>query len=502
MARVAIIVLNDVKTDSRVQKIAESLASFGHTVRVFAQSSDRFAATHDPQKADFADERVDVIYLPHRFAIRSEFYERFMTFFRHLLFGVGVVFSPIKFLVGILRFHKWGFVPLPMLKNFRRGKAQVSRFSWIARLIGEYFSGYWGKLLRFGRRFRRQARAALRLMFRIVRGAVLLPFRIFAREFSVIRPPRDWTALWVEHIQSWSPDIVHLCDLETARIGLLLSRDNSRLKLVYDSHEWWSGRTRAMQVTELFFARFERDLESKLVKEANAVLTVSGGLENLFRQTYPGVEEKLYLVKNSPSFESGHFEHVPPSPTQNPAPLRIVYPGRVAPGRLLEELIAAAGRQSNSEQTWTISLLGYGPPRYVKHLLTLGARANVDLSLLEPVPSKEVVRTLSTFDLVFVGVKPVSVSYQNSLPNKFLEGLASGRPVVFSALHEMVKVAERFPSTFAFNPASVDSLTEAMVSAARCYVGLEEIEARRSTINWANEAEVLKVAYSSAVESR
>jgi glycosyltransferase involved in cell wall biosynthesis len=170
----------------------------------------------------------------------------------------------------------------------------------------------------------------------------------------------------------------------------------------------------------------------------------------------------------------------------------IAYSGRITNHRLLHELVSAL---SQLRHPVTLILVGYGSAAYVESLRQYALEVQLRLIIVGPVPPDSVIKTLSSTDVIFVGVDPIVRSYALSLPNKYFEALMSDRPVVFPSLPEMFKHAMGFEGTHPFDVDDPFSLRTQLCNAiATVHEGV--IFPRRS-LGWESEAKVLLAAYSS-----
>ncbi len=95
---------------------------------------------------------------------------------------------------------------------------------------------------------------------------------------------RRWTEEARQKAAELEYDVVHAHDFNTLALGAELA-DSRGARLVYDSHEFWSGRPRYGRPAPYQHAR-EVAMERRLGARADAVLTVSKGIANLFERQF------------------------------------------------------------------------------------------------------------------------------------------------------------------------------------------------------------------------
>lgn len=178
-------------------------------------------------------------------------------------------------------------------------------------------------------------------------------------------------------------------------------------------------------------SRFEPGVIRAAVPRASVVTVVAPGHAEMLRESY-GVESAV-VVRNAPLSSWRHaWTPLPAGP-----PLRVVTVGGMFPGRALEMLIRAAGRVRRLGGDVRISIYGSGRPEYVASLEALIEAEQVgDLVTLEgQVHPSEVSETYSRAH-IGLALYEAADPGNDSLSNKIIEVVASGRPVLAGDLPE------------------------------------------------------------------
>ena len=500
--RIVMLVTNDVIQDSRVKKEAHALVREGFEVLIAGVASssvtpgqnvvDGLQVVHfDVKKIGTKLERRDFgLYRKVHLILRIMFAP-----FILLAAGIGKIFSaPIWIESGLRAKRVLGSIWVAF-----SSRARHFLLITVGKLLGSK------ALFRFFRNVWRRARSRVRKMRLDVRGVwrelnlinrMLKFWARLVRLFGVARFNRFlFSRLFARaaraEIISWQPAVVHCHDFDTLLLGKGIAK-RVNAKLVYDSHELWSGRNVPLpkSLPNRIMRRVELRQEKQALRAAGLVVTVSEGVRD--HLTKIGADSQLVIVvKNIPEISVdasllGRQRAVEEG--------TVYYSGRITTGRLLEELVDAVSSLGLPELS--INLLGYGPAAYIEGLKGYAARQGVCLTVHAPVASSEVPSRLGSAEVVFVGVEPLVESYRLSLPNKFFEAALSGRPVVIPQLPEIVRESHSLRGFHVMEDFSSQGISEAIkrarTSAFDAHSALEE---RVTRFSWVREVEGLVAGY-------
>lgn len=440
--KIAMLVLNNLEYDSRVKKEAASLIRAGHELLVFsARKIEKAPLSPIPIRFDGVDIPVQPMTIP--FGALEKVWQR----------GRLSPEIPASF---------------PPTNGSSLPKDQQS-------LKGANFSFF----------------SLNKTVDRVLRSAV----RSLLKTFSIVFPPSWVLSGWRRAVVAWSPDVVHCHDLETCALGLEVGEEIDCV-VVYDSHELWTERTRKESFFFGYFVkRAERALESKVFSVCGGAITVSPEIADHLSSRYPIGRKEFTVVRNAPKVNPETARAGEGSLVDLGTRLgsdSVIYSGRISPKRALDDLLNAVALGGNQLH---VGLLGYGEERYRRHLFDLAHILGVDLTILDPVESGRVPAVLAQAKIVFVGVERVSMSYEYSLPNKYFEAMASGRPVVYPLLTSMARDALRFPSFVGYQPGDLTGLSDALSAARNVKMSPSEAQQRRAAADWGNEEKRLLALY-------
>ena len=318
---------------------------------------------------------------------------------------------------------------------------------------------------------------------------------------------RTWNTRAEAAVADRKFDVVHAHDFNVLRLAARLA-DSYDARLVYDSHEWWSGRERHGRPTPLERSR-ERRIEQQLVRRADAVLTVSDGIADRLA-AWRGAEVKV--VRNTfPSRRAGESAEGGSSADAGSAPgsassatdsstkithvgllLRptgVVYAGRIGPERDLETLIpaaAAAGLEA--------VLMGPADHEYLPRLQA--AAGNVRIEPARPID--EVDDVLRRAGISVVTLTDTCENHRLALPNKVFHAVRAGVPVVAADLPELRRLVTQYGLGRLYRPSDVASLRAALEQVAADYPRLcEQVARAKADLSWERDAAVLIGVYDS-----
>jgi glycosyltransferase involved in cell wall biosynthesis len=171
----------------------------------------------------------------------------------------------------------------------------------------------------------------------------------------------------------------------------------------------------------------------------------------------------------------------------------VLYHGGFSRHRGIEQLVAAIASVPNA----TLVLLGYGDlaPE-------LGRQAATDeladrLRILPAVPPTELLDWVASADVVGVVIQPSTLNHRLTTPNKLLEAIAVGTPVVASDLPGMADIVRSSDCGMLVDPADPNAIAAAIRSILERSPADAEAHRRRSMAaasvrySWEIQAEVL-----------
>jgi glycosyltransferase involved in cell wall biosynthesis len=287
-------------------------------------------------------------------------------------------------------------------------------------------------------------------------------------------------------------DAVHCHDMDTLVPGILIGALRNA-RVVYDMHESYPDFVSTFAPG--FLVRLLRFAEPLLIRRSDLVIVTSSMLGEIARQA--GASKVLPVMNCYDPFPPGgeRARDLRRSLLDGDGFL-VVYVGGLFPGRGLEEMVRAV----SGVEGVRLFLGGYGPleGELIAMVDGLGVQERVILGgEIDPslVPDYD-----AAADLLFAMYKADDPNNVLTIPNKFFESVAAGKPILVSDVGEKSLLVAEVGNGLAVDPSDVGAITGAirtlrddpgtytdMVSAAR---------RSQDIYSWARMAGVLTRAYS------
>ncbi|HEU5331210.1 MAG TPA: glycosyltransferase [Actinocrinis sp.] len=293
---------------------------------------------------------------------------------------------------------------------------------------------------------------------------------------------RTWCAHAEAAVAQRTFDVVHAHDFNVLRLAAALA-DRWGARLVYDSHEWWSGRERHGRPTPLERAG-ERRIERRIVARADAVLTVSQGIADRLGRWRSG---PVTVVRNTfprrDDLGGGAGNGLPDRPCG------AVYAGRIGAARDIETLIEATSRLRLD----TV-LMGKADREFLPKLRV--ADGTVRLAPARPVD--EVDEVLRRVGISVVTLTDSCENHRLALPNKVFHAVRAGVPVVAADLPELRRLVTAYGIGALYRSGDAESMRAALQQVTEDYPAYCERVARaRADLSWEQDARALVGVYES-----
>lgn len=199
-----------------------------------------------------------------------------------------------------------------------------------------------------------------------------------------------------------------------------------------DMHEYFTGRMRERTLFGLVAWRWQRWLSKRVADpQFTTRSTVSNTLADLYVRDHGMIRPTV--VRNMP--ERIQAEPQPVDPRR----IRLIYHGLAHWERGLRDVIDA---MQLLDDRFELTFMLTGNPRTIEEVRQLSTPFGDRIVFRDPVPVKEISRTINAYDLAVMFYRPVSPNIRYSLPNKLFEaaqgriGVVTGRSVAMLAEHE------------------------------------------------------------------
>lgn len=292
------------------------------------------------------------------------------------------------------------------------------------------------------------------------------------RSYNFINHAFPWLANseFFDYCSRYHNVIFHCHDLNTAFMGLHLARKTGSV-CIADFHEWfsenvtWDSKKSAYLAHGPFKRFIMRRAEQLCIKHADHGITVCDSIADELLAMLPG-SKRFTVIRNIPDLSLASRDGRLPIKTQLGLPdsqFVVLWQGGIGPSRLLEPVIGALQLVDG------VHLVIRGPGLesgahyrgyYTNYAAKLGLEDRV--TLLPPVPSRDVVVAAFGADVGLWTLPNLSKNFYYALPNKIFEYLAAELPVLVAHFPEAEGLVNRYNVGLSFDPYSPPSIAEAM----------------------------------------
>lgn len=448
MARVAAVVLNSVTRDARVIREAQTLRDAGHQVMLFGISG---------QCADFAFllDGVEVKLVCHADHTRS-FAAASLLVSAALYVGIGLLIL----IAAVALLTSGGSIDLPDPTRMQLGHflALGLGLAVCAGVAGLAFrlKGRKGRLLTDLRSVYRYARkgywtppASNGDASRIERPQSTQPYKPRWTDVAVNlldRDSRDWIfrihgiqRALLFSINPFAFDVIHCHDFTTLAVGIRLKQLNPKLKLVYDSHEYFSAVSHDNRARR----RWVRYWEATYSSQVDACITVNDSIAELLVRSYPDLPRPVVVCNATPAPQTEpvndgrlHLAAGLPADTKI-----LLFQGGLASGR---GLLALTESVASLKPGWALVYMAWGPfEKQIRQKMSdldgMLPLTSARIRFVPPVSQSELAAWTAGATLGAILYEPVSANHVYCSPNKLWEYPRAGVPILCSDAPEMAK---------------------------------------------------------------
>jgi glycosyltransferase involved in cell wall biosynthesis len=243
-------------------------------------------------------------------------------------------------------------------------------------------------------------------------------------------------------------------------------------KLIYDTHELETEQYVGFSIKKIF----SKILERLLISKVDLVFTTSDGYSMWYSGNYK--LNNVYTVKNysvarnQTKFDSKILRNYVQCGEDE---FLFIYQGIISEDRGIELLVNVFKKLPIDKH---IVFMGFGTMvNYVKE----AAAEYKNIHFHPPVSPKDVYRYVQSCDIGFCLIEPVHLSYYHTLPNKLLECLNVGVPVIVSNFPDMTACVSEYDSGW-----SVEVNEESVFQLIKGISRSELIEKKKNASIWSN----------------
>lgn len=228
-------------------------------------------------------------------------------------------------------------------------------------------------------------------------------------------------------------DLVHANDWDSLPVAVEAARI-SDFRLLFDAHEFSPAQEAYHLFGKLFIKPYRDYLLRKYLIEADKVITVSSGLQDL--------HSKYYNVESDLIMNAASYKQFDRSQTDENK-ISIIHHGIATKGRYIEEMIKMISL-ADKRFVLYLMLVETHDRKYVSNLKKIANRiASGRVVFLPPVKPNEVLDAVSAYDIGLPLLKASQRSYFYALPNKFFHYIMAGLAIIVPPLPCMAEIIKK-----------------------------------------------------------
>jgi glycosyltransferase involved in cell wall biosynthesis len=293
-------------------------------------------------------------------------------------------------------------------------------------------------------------------------------------------------------------DLVHAMAYMGIPVGLAIGR-RDRAPVIYDARDIYVDARNIARLPP-FARRLFAAVERRWARRARRVMTVNRPYAEVMAERF-GVPLPAIVLNAS------YRQPVPTTPPKAllheqlglaPEIRLVLYHGGLSPDRGIEQLIAALPMLPADVH---LVLLGYGPLEASLRSQSTAPGLSGRLHLLPAVPPSALLDWVASADVAAMPIQATTLNHRLTTPNKLLEAIAAGVPVVASNLPGMAGIVEETGCGVFCDPADPGSVAAAIRSVLDAPPAEREarrertLAAARGPYSWEAQLEILLAEY-------
>jgi glycosyltransferase involved in cell wall biosynthesis len=279
-------------------------------------------------------------------------------------------------------------------------------------------------------------------------------------------------------------DAFHANDWNTLPIAVEAAKKLGA-RVVFDDHEYAPMEFDNRGRSEMMYTPMLRRILEHYAPAADVMITVAPAIAERYRQEF---RLNPIVVLNAPAKAEQW-----PEKQIDFNNIKLIHHGAAIPIRRLEVMIQTLALCDRRFSLYF--MLTSSDSAYVKYLKQVADELTPGrVTFLDSVPTKDVIGTISGFDIGFCYIAPTIFSYLVSLPNKFFDFIAAGIPVCIGPSPSMAEIVRSYDLgciARSFEPADVAAALNGLTPAG---VASMQEGARRAALEINAEREMGKLA--------
>lgn len=225
-------------------------------------------------------------------------------------------------------------------------------------------------------------------------------------------------------------DVIIANDINTLPLALKVKHE---AKLLFDAHEYFPRHYEHDQVWVKYYKPYNTYLCNKYISMADKVITVSEGIAEEY--------SKHFNIKKPEIITNAVKYHELAPTTINDNSIKIIHHGSAHPARRIEKMIEI---MDYVDQRFKLDLMLVPTDENYYEKLQKMADARDNVRIISPVPMKEIVRKVNSYDIGISIFPPTTFNLKNALPNKLFEFIQARLMILIGPSKEMAKFVNSY----------------------------------------------------------
>lgn len=226
-------------------------------------------------------------------------------------------------------------------------------------------------------------------------------------------------------------DLIIANDIDTLPLALKIKND---AKILFDAHEYFPREFEEEFYWRFFFQRYKTFLCEKYIPFVDSMITVG---DIIAKEYWKNFKVRPYVITNA----SNYFDNLSPVNNSKDGIIKVVHCGYAFESRKIELMIETFNLLNNKYH-----LFLYLKPLSVKYYEKLQkmAKKSQNISILNPIPYSEIVKTINQYDLGFYILPSNNFNNANALPNKIFEFVQARLGIVTGPSPEIANLVNKY----------------------------------------------------------